>query len=142
MSDEHDIEGLRPVTVSLERLLTEASELAQAAGALTLDWFRRSGLQIESKLDGSEVTDADRSAERFIRDELHRLHPSHSVVGEEEGGLFEPGNLTWVIDPIDGTRGFVRGVPLYTTLLAVVDDSGPLVGVIHVPVLNSTVAAK
>ena len=77
------------MTVSLERLLTEASELAQAAGALTLDWFRRSGLQIESKLDGSEVTEADRSAERFIRDELQRLHPSHSVVGEEEGGLFE-----------------------------------------------------
>ena len=129
------------MTVSLERLLTEASELAQTAGALTLDWFRRSGLQIESKLDGSEVTEADRSAERFIRDEVQRLHPSHSVVGEEEGGLFEPGKTTWVIDPIDGTRGFVRGVPLYAPLLAVVDDSGPLVGVIHVPVLNSTVAA-
>lgn len=132
---------MRSVTVSLEGLLTEASELAQAAGSLTLDWFRRSGLEIDSKVDGSEVTDADRSAERFIREELQRRHPSHSIIGEEQGGLFEPGNMTWIIDPIDGTRGFVRGVPLYTTLLAVADDSGPLVGVIHVPVLNSTVAA-
>ena len=132
---------MRSVTVSLEGLLAEASELAQAAGSLTLEWFRRSGLEIESKVDGSEVTEADRSAERFIRDEIQRRHPSHSVIGEEEGGLFEPDNMTWIIDPIDGTRGFVRGVPLYATLLAVADDSGPLVGVIHVPVLNSTVAA-
>ena len=101
------------MTVSLERLLTEASELAQAAGALTLDWFRRSGLQIESKLDGSEVTEADRSAERFIRDEVQRLHPSHSVVGEEEGGLFEPGNTTWVIDPLMGLEDLCEGC-LYT----------------------------
>ncbi len=129
------------MTVSLEGLLSEASELAQAAGSLTLDWFRRSGLEIESKVDGSEVTAADRSAERFIRTELKRRHPGHSVMGEEEGGSVQQGNITWIIDPIDGTRGFVRGVPLYATLLAVADDSGPLVGVIHVPALNSTVAA-
>ena len=129
------------MSVSLEGLLAEASELAQAAGSMTLDWFRRSSLTVESKMDGSEVTEADRVAERFIRDELKTRHPSHLVVGEEEGGSFESGNLTWIIDPIDGTRGFVRGVPLYATLLAVVDDSGPLVGVIYVPALNSTVAA-
>ena len=129
------------MSVSLEGLLAEASELAQAAGSMTLDWFRRSSLTVESKMDGSEVTEADRVAERFIRDELKTRHPSHLVVGEEEGGSFESGTLTWIIDPIDGTRGFVRGVPLYATLLAVVDDSGPLVGVIYVPALNSPVAA-
>ena len=111
------------MSVSLEGLLAEASELAQAAGSMTLDWFRRSSLTVESKMDGSEVTEADRVAERFIRDELKTRHPSHLVVGEEEGGSFESGTLTWIIDPIDGTRGFVRGVPLYATLLAVVDDS-------------------
>mgnify|MGYP001156882082 FL=1 len=129
------------MTVSTEGLLAEATELAQAAGSLTLDWFRRSGLEIESKVDGSEVTDADRAAERFVREEVKRRHPNHVVLGEEEGGSFDSGNLTWVVDPIDGTRGFVRGVPLYTTLLAVIDDSGPLVGVIYVPALNSTVSA-
>ena len=97
------------MSVSLEGLLAEASELAQAAGSMTLDWFRRSSLTVESKMDGSEVTEADRVAERFIRDELKTRHPSHLVVGEEEGGSFESGNLTWIIDPIDGTRGFVRG---------------------------------
>ena len=129
------------MTVSLAELLAEATELAQAAGSLTLDWFRRSSLEIESKTDGSEVTEADRVAERFIRDELNRRHPNHLVIGEEEGGSFKADDLTWIVDPIDGTRGFVRGVPLYATLLAVVDDSGPLVGVIYVPALNSTVAA-
>jgi len=72
------------LTVSLEELLAEATELAQAAGSLTLDWFRRSSLEIESKTDGSEVTEADRVAERFIRDELNRRHPNHLVIGEEE----------------------------------------------------------
>lgn len=129
------------MTVSTEELLTEAVELAQAAGALTLSWFRRSNLKIESKGDGSEVTEADRAAERFVREEISKRHPSHSVVGEEQGGSFEPGKLTWIVDPIDGTRGFTRGVPLYTTLLAIVDEAGPLVGVIYVPALNSTVAA-
>ncbi|MBM35904.1 MAG: inositol monophosphatase family protein [Actinomycetota bacterium] len=129
------------MTESIEKLLADASDLAQQAGSLTLDWFRQTDLEVESKIDGTEVTDADRAAERFIREQLGHRYPDHAVYGEEEGGVIDPNKLTWIIDPIDGTRGFTRGVPLYSTLLAVVDDTGPIVGVIYVPALNSTVAA-
>ena len=125
----------------LQDLLTEACDLAERAGSLTLNWFGQTTLEIESKADGSEVTDADRAAERFIREQLAVLHPDHAVRGEEEGGTVDPDRLTWIIDPIDGTRGFARGVPLFSTLLAVADSSGPIIGVIHVPILQSTVAA-
>ena len=129
------------MTVNIDSLLDEARELAEAAGSLTLKWFRQPDLKVSAKVDGTEVTAADRAAERFIRDELARRHPGHAVFGEEEGGGIASNGLSWVIDPIDGTRGFVRGVPLYATLLAVVDDDGPLVGVIHIPALNSTISA-
>ena len=129
------------MTPTIDSLLADACELAEAAGALTLEWFRRPDLEVTTKIDGTEVTVADRAAERLIREELARRHPRHAVYGEEEGGAITSGGFSWIIDPIDGTRGFVRGVPLYATLLAVADDEGPLVGVIHVPALRSTIAA-
>lgn len=129
------------MTEPLEDLLAEACDLAEQAGSLTLGWFGQSGLKVESKTDGSEVTDADRAAERFIREQLDVRHPDHAVRGEEEGGVVDTDKLTWIIDPIDGTRGFARGVPLFSTLLAVADSSGPIIGVIHIPVLQSTIAA-
>ena len=129
------------MTSTIGSLLAEACELAEAAGSLTLKWFRQPELDIAIKDDGTEVTTADRAAERFIREELARRHPHHAVYGEEEGGAITASGLSWIIDPIDGTRGFVRGVPLYATLLAVVDDEGPLIGVIHIPALDSTIGA-
>ncbi|MBJ82185.1 MAG: histidinol phosphate phosphatase [Acidimicrobiaceae bacterium] len=129
------------MTSTIGSLLAEACELAEAAGSLTLEWFRQPELEIAIKDDGTEVTAADRAAERFIREELARRHPHHAVYGEEEGGAITASGLSWIIDPIDGTRGFVRGVPLYATLLAVVDDEGPLIGVIHIPALHSTIGA-
>lgn len=129
------------MTERLEDLLAEACDLAEQAGLLTLNWFGQSGLEVQSKNDGTEVTAADRAAERFIREQLERRHPDHAVRGEEEGGVVDPDKLTWIIDPIDGTSGFTRGVPLFSTLLAVADSSGPMIGVIHIPVLQSTIAA-
>jgi len=125
----------------IETLMSEASELAQAAGAVTLEAFRASALSVEIKADGTEVTSADRDAEHLIREEIKLRYPDHSILGEEEDDLIGDANLTWIVDPIDGTKGFVRGVPLYTTLLAVADELGPMVGVIHVPVLGSTLVA-
>ena len=103
------------MTELLEDLLAEACDLAEQAGSLTLDWFGQSGLKVESKTDGSEVTAADRAAERFIREQLEVRHPDHAVRGEEEGGVVDSDKLTWIIDPIDGTRGFARGCLLYTS---------------------------
>ncbi len=127
-----------PVT---EGLLSEAVELARAAGALTRQWFQKRDLSYELKDDGSEVSEADLAAEQFLRDELAKRFSDDFVMGEEFGGKVAPNGRTWIVDPIDGTRGFVRGVPLYATLLALVDEHGPLIGVIDLPVLEQTLSA-
>ena len=124
-----------------EDLVAAAREIAAAAGSLTLEWFGRRDLGVTWKRDGTEVTDADRAAERFVRERIGEQFPDDAIFGEEEGGSIRPDGRTWIIDPIDGTRGFVRGVPLYATLVALVDPHGPLVGVIDLPVLGQTLAA-
>ena len=124
-----------------ESLVATARDIATEAGALTLRWFGRRDLGVTWKRDGTEVTEADRAAERLVRERIAERFPDDAVFGEEEGGAIRSDGRTWVIDPIDGTRGFVRGVPLYATLVALVDASGPLVGVIDLPALGRTLAA-
>ena len=124
-----------------EALVGAAREIAADAGALTLRWFGRRDLGVTWKRDGTEVTEADRAAERLVRDRIGEQFPDDAIFGEEEGGAIRPEGRTWIVDPIDGTRGFVRGVPLYATLVALVDPHGPLVGVIDLPVLGQTLAA-
>ena len=104
-------------------------------------WFAPRSLDSTSKDDGSPVTEADRAAEEFLRTELARRYPDDGVVGEEYGETNGTSGRCWVIDPVDGTRTFVRGVPLFATLLALIDHSGPAVGVAHVPALDETVFA-
>jgi histidinol phosphatase-like enzyme (inositol monophosphatase family) len=122
-------------------LLDEAAALARAAGDLTLRWFREEELAIEHKGDGTPVTEADRAAERFLREELAARHPNDAVIGEEEPYAAGTSGRTWVIDPIDGTKSFTHGVPLYSNLLALYDDHGCAVGVINLPGLGETVYA-
>jgi len=122
-------------------LLAEAVDLARRAGDLTLRWFGGDALELETKADDTPVTVADRQAERLVREELARRYPHDGIIGEEEGVRDGASGRRWVVDPIDGTYGFVHGVPLYSTLLAVLDEDGPLVGVIHLPALGETVYA-
>ncbi len=122
-------------------LVASGIDLATRAGQVTMRWFSSRSLSSQTKDDGSPVTDADRAAEEYLRDELGRRYPDDGVVGEEHGTIEGTSGRRWVIDPIDGTRSFVRGVPLFTTLLALIDESGPAVGVAHVPPLDETVAA-
>ena len=122
-------------------LLEEAVTLAQRAGDATLEWFRRRDLAVERKVDGTPVTAADRAAERFLRDELAARWPDDGVLGEEEPERPGTSGRRWILDPIDGTKAFTRGVPTYSTLLALEDDHGLAVGVIHVPALGETVSA-
>ncbi len=121
--------------------LTEAVELAQAAGRETLRWFGTDALEVETKGDGTPVTAADRAAERLLRAELRRRHPADSIVGEEEADHRGTSPNHWVIDPIDGTKAFTHGVPLYSNLLAWFDEHGPAIGVINLPALGETIAA-
>jgi histidinol phosphatase-like enzyme (inositol monophosphatase family) len=115
-------------------------EMAIAAGAITLRYFGTS-LTVDSKSDGTPVTIADREAESFLRGEIGRRFPGHGILGEEFGE--EPGteSVRWILDPIDGTKSFMRGVPLYAVLIGVEVEGEPLVGVAHFPALHETVAA-
>lgn len=122
-------------------MLDHAVDLLRDAGTFTLQWFDNPSLDVVTKSDGTPVTDADRGAERVIRDRLAKLYPDDSVLGEELDDHIGSSSRTWIVDPIDGTKAFTRGVPLYSNLLAVVDEYGPLIGVINLPALNTTVYA-
>lgn len=125
----------------LQNILDVATATAHEAGALTLEYFQRPDLQAEFKRDDSPVTAADRGAERLIRERLLAAFPDHTVIGEEFGSDARDAAYRWYVDPIDGTRAFVRGVPLYAVLLGLEIDGRIEVGVAHFPALNETVAA-
>jgi len=125
----------------LAHLLKEAVRLARQAGELTLGYFRSAALTIEQKSDGSPVTQADRQAERLIREELELAHPGDGILGEEEDEKPTRTGRRWIVDPIDGTLAFTHGVGLYSNLLALEDEQGIALGVINVPVLGETVYA-
>ena len=118
-----------------------AVELVREAGRRTLRWFRSEGLEVERKGDGTPVTVADRDAERFLREGLAAAFPGDGVLGEEEAPTAGSSGRRWVLDPIDGTKAFTCGVPLYSNLLALEDEHGIAVGVINLPALGETVWA-
>lgn len=122
-------------------LLDVAVDLVRRAGLLTLEWFGREGLAVDTKGDGTPVTEADRAAERFLRDELGQRFPNDSIVGEEEAEHRGSSKRTWTLDPIDGTKAFTHGVPLYSNLLALDDEHGPAIGIINLPALSEIVVA-
>ena len=116
-------------------------ELTRQAGELTLGYFRSAGLAVDWKEDGTPVTQADRTAERLIREELELRHPGDGILGEEESEKPSETGRRWIIDPIDGTKAFTHGVGLYSNLLALEDERGIALGVINVPALGETVYA-
>ena len=115
--------------------LTLALELADQADALTMDRFGALDLRVETKPDLTPVTDADRGAEETLRAALAQARPADTVFGEEFGGTTASTGRQWVIDPIDGTKNFVRGVPVWCTLIALLDDGVPTLGVVSAPAL-------
>ena len=128
---------------TLDALLNFALDATWQAGRVTLAYFQ-TGLVAERKADNSPVTIADREAEQKLRRLIQTRWPDHALIGEEYGqaaGDAGDTSYTWIIDPIDGTKSFVSGVPLYAVLLALVKDNEPLLGVMHFPGLNETVYA-
>lgn len=115
--------------------------MTRRAGDVSLGWFRSPELDVERKGDGTPVTAADRAVERALREEISRRWPDDAIVGEEEDAVEGTSGRRWVIDPIDGTKAFTHGVPLYTTLVALEDDQGTALGIIHLPALGQTVWA-
>ncbi|MBA0128043.1 histidinol-phosphatase [Haloechinothrix sp. YIM 98757] len=112
--------------------------LAAAADSVTLDRFRANDLAVDRKPDRTPVTDADLAVEDAIRALLAEHRPEDLVAGEERGGDLDAlaGKRVWVIDPIDGTKGFLRGLPVWATLIALVDDGTVTSGMVSAPALG------
>ena len=113
-----------------------ALRLADQADALTLDRFGALDLHVDTKPDLTPVTDADRSVESALREALSEQRPDDLVLGEEFGGTAVFTGRQWVIDPIDGTKNFVRGVPVWATLIALLHDGVPVLGAVSAPALQ------
>jgi histidinol-phosphatase len=114
------------------RIAAKASDLARAE---ILPRFRK--VSVETKSDGSPVTEADRAAERVIRTVLREAYPEFDVIGEElDDEVAADGRPTWVVDPIDGTISFARGIPCFGTLIALIEDGETTVGVLDLPALD------
>jgi histidinol-phosphatase len=114
-----------------------ALELADLADAVALPRFRARDLAVETKSDDSPVTEADRGAEAVMRRALAAARPGHAVLGEEEG-LVGPAGAShrWVLDPIDGTANYVRGIPIWATLIALMEGAEVVTGVVSAPALG------
>lgn len=126
---------------AMQDLMEFAVASARQAGRLTLPHFRSRDLVVDRKADRSPVTAADRQAEALLRELITARFPADAVVGEEQADTGGTSGRTWYLDPIDGTKSFVHGVPLFTTLVACYDADGPLVGVISAPALGEVTVA-
>jgi histidinol-phosphatase len=127
--------------MKLDETLAFATETAYLAGRLTLGYYQ-TGTRPDFKADDSPVTVADRQAEQLIRTRIESRYPSHTIVGEEYGEKAGADDaFRWFIDPIDGTKSFVRGVPLYGVLIGLEIEGVPEVGAAYFPALDEMVAA-
>lgn len=123
-------------------LLNFAHGLADAAAAITVPLFR-AGAAVDNKLDTGfdPVTQADRDAERAMRARIENHFPTHGILGEEFGEKPGSGDHQWVLDPIDGTRAFISGMPIWGTLIGLADAQGPALGIMDQPYIGERFAA-
>ncbi|GAA1341636.1 histidinol-phosphatase [Arthrobacter roseus] len=124
-----------PLVQSYNDDLRLAHVMADSVDSQTMARYKALDLKIETKPDLTPVTDADKAAEEAIRGQLSRARPRDAVLGEEFGSAGS-GSRRWVIDPIDGTKNFIRGVPVWATLIALVDNGVPVVGLVSAPALG------
>ena len=126
--------------VDTSTLLEFALDAVWQAGRITLGYFQRP-IEEERKADNTPVTIADQQAEQRLRELIRKVWPDHGIIGEEYGQSASSSPYTWIIDPIDGTRSFVAGVPLYSNLLALTDGERTLIGIANFPALGETIYA-
>lgn len=126
--------------ISLQELQSAAADFAKAGGRSTLNYFKKS-FHLEFKSDDTPVTNADRTAEKIIRELINKNFPGHGIIGEEFGRENEDSDIVWVLDPIDGTQSFIHGIPFYTTLIGILINGQPEVGIIYAPALDEIASA-
>ncbi|MBL7978827.1 MAG: histidinol-phosphatase [Bacteroidetes Order II. Incertae sedis bacterium] len=115
-----------------------AAKLAHSSGDIIRSYYGK-GVSVDRKRDDSPVTVADREAESRMRDLIRIAFPSHGIIGEEFGNENPHAEFVWLLDPIDGTHSFVAGIPLFGTLIALLQQGQPVLGVIHQPILQEMV---
>lgn len=123
-----------------EELLEQAVRFTKMAGERTLKYFRK-GVDVERKGDASPVTRADREAEELLRRFIMDTYPEHGIIGEEYGVHKPDARVQWILDPVDGTLSFIHGIPLYTTLVGILVDGEPIIGVVYAPAMDEMVDA-
>ncbi|HVU38942.1 MAG TPA: inositol monophosphatase family protein [Opitutales bacterium] len=121
---------------SLDPYRTFIPELAAASGPIVRKYFGNPALAVEQKGDLSPVTAADREAEGAMRRLINARFPAHGILAEEYGSERADAEWTWVLDPIDGTKSFIHGVPLFGTLIGLLHEGRPVLGAIHQPILE------
>jgi histidinol phosphatase-like enzyme (inositol monophosphatase family) len=122
--------------VDLSPYRTFLKELALQSGDYLKPHFANPSLAVEFKADHSPVTAADRGAEELLRTLINRQFPAHGIIGEEHGNERAEAEFVWVLDPIDGTKAFITGVPLWGTLIGLLHQGQPVLGAIHQPILQ------
>src|SRR5215212_5982168 len=115
------------------------TELARESGDFIRPLYRQPSVVVETKADLSPVTVADRGAEELMRTRIAKRFPTHGVIGEEFGSERAEAEFVWVLDPVDGTKAFITGLPLWGTLIALLHGGQPVLGCIHQPVLEQLV---
>jgi histidinol phosphatase-like enzyme (inositol monophosphatase family) len=125
----------------MDSILTAAIDAARAAGEVALHYFR-TNLTVETKADRTPVTRADRECEEKITDILQARFPEYGFLGEELGERPGKTNARWIIDPIDGTKNFIRGIPFFATLIALEEEGEVTAGVMYAPALNDLLYAR
>jgi len=131
----------RPTNAAIDERLVAAIAAARLAAADTLRWFNSPTLVVDTKADASPVTQADRAAEAILRGQLLGAFPDDAFLGEETGATAGTSGYEWIVDPIDGTKSFIRGVPLYATLVGCRQAGQGVLGVIAIPALDEMVYA-
>ena len=132
--------GVLPHDLALRLELALAA--GKEAGRLTLRYFQQNNYSVERKADQSPVTIADRSAEELLRNRIAQAFPADGILGEEFGRAGGTSGFTWILDPIDGTKSFISGVPLYGTLIGIEHSGRSLVGFVYIPGLDEGVYAS
>lgn len=126
---------------NLQTELQFAADLVREAGALTLQYFQQADVESDRKADDSPVTVADYESERLIREKIAASFPADGILGEEEGESAGTSGRRWTVDPIDGTKTFIQGVPLYSVLLGLEEGGEAVVGAIYIPGVDDLVVA-
>jgi fructose-1,6-bisphosphatase/inositol monophosphatase family enzyme len=127
-----------PLAAEIRRRLELALDAGRQAGRRTLDFFQQACCAVERKADDSPVTAADRTAEQLLRERIAQAFPADGIVGEEFGATPGHSDFTWILDPIDGTKSFIHGVPLYGTMIGIACQERALAGFVYFPALDVT----